>query len=781
MILQEVSSSVIKNTYKVFTKLLFNNDASKGEQVMTRNGEPVLVMGGAQQSVNQFCERALADALFRNGTTESADRRFEPGAARIAISECNWNPLLEQNPDLDATKMGRFKIILAYITKHCNERDIISNDLNGKTYQELYDAFGEEIRKIRDTENAELNKLTFKKKDHEYKIIRIDSFEEAKKYHDYTNPESRWCLTYSRENYNHYTNNDKFAMYFCIRDDIDTVEYKVGENCPLDDYGKSLLCIIVDSDGNLATFTTRWNHTDANGNAVAADENVGDKRTISEILGVNFNEVFKPYTMEELVKIKNIDLSKLTYEKLEENDDIITVPLNRALKNIYDSLIEEYDSHGNDEKPFKDPRRLSWEKIVDQTYTDYNELFGDCSNIINLDDLAFYEDTVLVTTSTGLKKLIGLENRHPSSCMPWVDDIKQLRNKWGKTLFAIKNHNENYYTIMVASTHDNLSLTTAETDFDDKIVAFMQSFPVFDTTIVKLSDGSFARIKINEKNNDLGHVEDYSITMLETFELPENYAHEENSISYIIGDVDNAVYSVLNNDTSRYNLMSVKNGFNLALDTKYEFNNCNKYDFNYNKDTDLASMALRTEIGFYNEGNVIVNLIKLDTLEPIFKEDLLANDLLRTEYKNVYIRVLNDTRTEEEKRDYKLLFKADIQVINGSKVSSKIQAIYTSLGLIHSSFRHPSHPSSIAFTTKKHSNFVLFDINGNILYEAEEEDERLKNMDLDCLQYLIAFYNVKNNCYIISSHYSNPKFEINIPQSEIYESVMLKYAAYLLD
>ena len=772
MILQEVSSSVIKNTYKVFTKLLFNNDASKGEQVMTRNGEPVLVMGGAQQSVNQFCERALADALFRNGTTESADRRFEPGAARIAISECKWNPLLEQNPDLDATKMGRFKIILAYITKHCNNRDIISNDLNGKTYQELYDAFGEEIRKIRDTENAELNKLNFKKKDHEYKIVRIDSFEEAKKYHDYTNPESRWCLTYSRENYNHYTNNDKFAMYFCIRDDIDTVEYKIGENCPLDDYGKSLLCIIVDSDGNLATFTTRWNHTDANGNAVAADENVGDKRTISEIVGVNFNEVFKPYTFEELEKIKNIDLSKLTYEKLEENDDVITVPLNRALKDIYDSLINEYDSHDEDEKPFKDPRDLSWEQIVDQTYANYNELFGNCTNIINLDDLVFYEDAVLVTTATGLKKLIGLENRHPSSCMPWVDEIKQIKNNLGYALFAIKNHNENYYTIMVASTRSNLSLTATKTDFDDKIIAFMQSFTVFDTTIVKLSDGSLARIKINE---------DYSITTLETFELPENYTREENSISYIIGDVDNAVYGVLNNDTLRHNLMSVKNGFNLALDAKYEFNNCNKYDFNYNKDTDLASIALMTEIGYYGRDNVAVNLIKLDTLEPIFEENLPSNDLLRTEYKNVYIRVLNDTRTEEEKRDYRLLFKADIQVINGSKISSKIPTIYTSLGLIHTSFRHPSHPSSIAFTTKNHSNLVLFDINGNILYEAEEEDERLKNMDLDYLQYLIAYYDVDNKCYIVNSHYTNPKFEIRIPQSEIYESFLLKYAAYLLD
>jgi hypothetical protein len=87
-------------------------------------------MGGAQQTVNQFCERMLADALFHN----NADRRFEPGAARIAITECKWNPLLEQNPDLDATKLGILKNILNYITEHHNDRAIISNDLNGKTY-----------------------------------------------------------------------------------------------------------------------------------------------------------------------------------------------------------------------------------------------------------------------------------------------------------------------------------------------------------------------------------------------------------------------------------------------------------------------------------------------------------------------------------------------------------------------------------------------------------------------------------------------------------------------
>ena len=138
-LLQEVSSSVIKNTYKVFTKLLFNNDASKGEAVMTKDGKPVKTMSGQEQTVNQFCERMLVEALFRTGTTENVDRRFEPGAARIAITECGWNPLIDNNENLDPVKLGRFKIILEYITRNFNNREKITNDLNGETYQSLYD------------------------------------------------------------------------------------------------------------------------------------------------------------------------------------------------------------------------------------------------------------------------------------------------------------------------------------------------------------------------------------------------------------------------------------------------------------------------------------------------------------------------------------------------------------------------------------------------------------------------------------------------------------------
>ena len=89
-------------------------------------------------------------------------------------------------------------------------------------------------------------------------------------------------------------NYDKNTMYFCLRDDIDTVEYKVGERCPLDEYGKSMLCVIVNPLGELSTFTTRWNHKDANGKAVAADRGVGDKITISKLIGANFNDVFVP-------------------------------------------------------------------------------------------------------------------------------------------------------------------------------------------------------------------------------------------------------------------------------------------------------------------------------------------------------------------------------------------------------------------------------------------------------------------------------------------------------
>lgn len=124
----------------------------------------------------------------------------------------------------------------------------------------------------------------------DYEIVKIDSFNDAKKYYKYTNPNSRWCLTHMENMYSSYTCDGINQIYFCLKHGYEDIEPYAGENAPLDEYGLSMLSIIVNEEGELAYCTTRWNHdNEGNDSAMNAVE-------ISEVVNVNFYEVFKPNT-----------------------------------------------------------------------------------------------------------------------------------------------------------------------------------------------------------------------------------------------------------------------------------------------------------------------------------------------------------------------------------------------------------------------------------------------------------------------------------------------------
>ena len=121
-----------------------------------------------------------------------------------------------------------------------------------------------------------------------YHIVPINSFEEAQQYYEYTNPDSRWCLTHMENMYDSYTCNGMNQIYFCLRNGFEYIEPIVGEDAPLDEYGLSMLSIIVNEMGELAFCTTRWNHDNG-----GSDQSMTAKE-VSQVVGVNFYQVFKP-------------------------------------------------------------------------------------------------------------------------------------------------------------------------------------------------------------------------------------------------------------------------------------------------------------------------------------------------------------------------------------------------------------------------------------------------------------------------------------------------------
>lgn len=554
-LIYEVSSSVIKNTYKIFASLLFNNNLDYGNKIMMRDGEPVLT-NGAEQTINQYAERALANTFFRNG----ADRRFEPGAARIAITECGWNPFKDES-DVDVLKISRLKKALEFITTNFNDRNKVDNYLNNKSLAEIYAAYGEAIAKNKDLENKKLATQDFNN-EHKYKIIRIDSFTDAKNYYEYTNPKSRWCLTYSLTNYRDYTENNTYAMYFCLRDDIDSVAYEVGENCPLDEYGKSMLCVIVDTEGDLATFTTRWNHKDANGKAVPADNGVGDKLTVSNIVGVNFNKVFKPYTPEELEEIKSRRLIN-SYEELVANNypstDFDTYMT--AIYEYFETKNSEMEEDGASE---------------DDLYSidTYNDLFGlideyesevdDSSDNYTFDITKCmpYKDRAIIASNNGYYKLVTFK----TELTDWCDAIIMLNHGH---FACIKEHNKDFYIIK-----DKNAKAIDLSELGNRKIIGIHEQP-------GLTKNSYGRslyvVNLDSNEEYIIDIHDDILHLVTKFNLPEDY-----SIEYNLYLNNSTMYDYINcigiwllrrKGTHTFNVCTIQSEFKPLLDKDAGFLN----------------------------------------------------------------------------------------------------------------------------------------------------------------------------------------------------------------
>lgn len=105
--------------------------------------------------------------------------------------------------------------------------------------------------------------------EHNYQVVQIDSYEELLKYKNFLN---RWCIVQSEDAFDSYTINGINDLFLCLRDDYKEVKPTPGDGYPKDSYGLSIIAVIVDPDGNIASTTSRWNNTDEMDNLLTKAE-----------------------------------------------------------------------------------------------------------------------------------------------------------------------------------------------------------------------------------------------------------------------------------------------------------------------------------------------------------------------------------------------------------------------------------------------------------------------------------------------------------------------------
>jgi len=169
---------------------------------------------------------------------------------------------------------------------HINEYD---RNLNNLSVEELVKRFATVESSDLEAEKQSLGSQNYTLNS-DYTIVRIKSFNVAEQYGKYTS----WCITHYENMFDSYTSGGLNVFYFCLKQGFENITKKEGKNTPLDEYGLSMIAVSVCPDGSLNTSTCRWNH-DNGGN-----DNILTTQELSNLLGVNFFNVFKPLAEEEI-------------------------------------------------------------------------------------------------------------------------------------------------------------------------------------------------------------------------------------------------------------------------------------------------------------------------------------------------------------------------------------------------------------------------------------------------------------------------------------------------
>ena len=225
------------------------------------------------------CSREEADEFVRITLRNDLPILRKPNAAKFILGVTR---MFLDRQITDARTISQLNTTLEYVSSdaHINEYD---RNLNGMSAQDLIQRFAKAVSDDFEKNKSDINSMNFEGKS-QYNIVRIDSFEQAQQYGKYTS----WCVTHYENMFNSYTNDGIGQFYFCLRNGFENEKAVKGENCPLDNYGLSMIAVSVDENGRLNTCTCRWNH-DNGGN-----DSIMNPKQISEVIGMNFYQTFKP-------------------------------------------------------------------------------------------------------------------------------------------------------------------------------------------------------------------------------------------------------------------------------------------------------------------------------------------------------------------------------------------------------------------------------------------------------------------------------------------------------
>lgn len=188
-------------------------------------------------------------------------------------------------------------IKLMSVLSYANKIDLTNFDANNTTYNELNREFGKMLDNKHEMMRAIVNSKEYTPND-EYQIVGPIDYGDAKWIGEHSCPGGEICYTQDDRQWDNYTSNGDKNVYACLKHgwkDIKPVHDKSVKYNGYDEYGLSMIFVIVDENGDLSTCNTRWNHNAKYKEGYDVDDAM-DEEMISDLLGRNFYDIFKPST-----------------------------------------------------------------------------------------------------------------------------------------------------------------------------------------------------------------------------------------------------------------------------------------------------------------------------------------------------------------------------------------------------------------------------------------------------------------------------------------------------
>ena len=221
----------------------------------------------------------------------------------------------------------KLEVSLNFLKQFLNTQDLVQKDGEKVKQSIVFKDFSDMMKKISDEDKAKADNAKFKVEDRGYKIIPFMSYEElnSKFGGDKTGykGESEWCHTNGQSTYNSWTDNYTKFFFVIAKDNWEEIKPhdnpKENDNA-YDEYGLSLMAILVSKEGELLRCTLRWNHVIDPKYAKPGREVDGafiSYAELSQVTGLDVEAEVNRQLAEILEKMQKIPKGQKVYEGSE--------------------------------------------------------------------------------------------------------------------------------------------------------------------------------------------------------------------------------------------------------------------------------------------------------------------------------------------------------------------------------------------------------------------------------------------------------------------------------